>query len=148
MAIRWLSGVKAAWSIGPSAMRRRSISGTLRTRSRRLRRRSYRRRPDLGSRVAQPRATISGACALRVVGELRIPVFAAATGRHVEHDPDRHDVGGTARILAGVCCRRPHFVAPEVADDTVRALEYVERRIVTDFGIFTGVIEVEAVVGR
>ncbi len=49
-----------------------------------------------------------------VVFQLRIPVAATAAGRHVEHRPDRHHVGGAARILTGVRGPRPHLRAPEV----------------------------------
>src|SRR6185312_15058959 len=41
--------------------------------------------------------------------ELRVPVGAAALGGGVEDGPDRHEVGGAARVLAGVGGRGAHL---------------------------------------
>src|SRR6478609_4296786 len=49
----------------------------------------------------------------RSVIELRIPVAAAATRRQVQHRPERGDVRGVARILAGVRHLPRHLAGPE-----------------------------------
>jgi len=59
------------------------------------------------------------------VSEARIPILAAPLGRGVENGPQRIEIGRTARILAGVGGRRPHFAGPEMADAAVAAREHV-----------------------
>src|SRR3569833_39649 len=55
--------------------------------------------------------------------ELRIPVRIAALRRGVEHGPERHQVGRTARVLSRIGSREIHLAAPEVPDRAVAAGE-------------------------
>src|ERR1700722_5618400 len=55
------------------------------------------------------------------VFQLWIPVRAAPLGRHVEHGPERGQVGRAARVLTRVA--RDHLLRPEMADRTVGADE-------------------------
>src|SRR6266403_1892193 len=62
--------------------------------------------------------------------QLWIPVSAAPLGRHVKDGPERHQVGRTARILAGIGRRGIHLAAPEMPDCTAALREYVERGVI------------------
>src|SRR5262245_59298006 len=104
-------------------------------------------RPYVASESAT-RSSRSGARPARaptLVLQLRIPVLAAALGRGVENDPERHEVGSAAGILAGVCRLHRHLAAPEMTNRAVAAREDVVRGVILGPGALGMVVAVERV---
>src|SRR5690348_18266739 len=72
-----------------------------------------------------PRRRAQTGCLFPVL-ELRVPGRMPAFRRAVEDGPQRHQVGGAARVLAGIGALGTHLAAPEMADRAVAAGEHVE----------------------
>src|SRR6185437_16926001 len=60
------------------------------------------------------------------VVQARIAVRLAALRSHVQHRPQRAELGSAARVLAGIGAVSGHLARPEVADGPVAAGEDVE----------------------
>jgi hypothetical protein len=90
-----------------------------------------RARPKGARRGAPSNPFLSAIRAIEFTGCTRASgtVDPSTFRRRIENGPYRHEVGRATGILAGIGSREAHLAAPEVANRSIAASEYIEGRI-------------------